>query len=366
MAEQEQEQNRSEPATPFKLREARKRGQVAKSTEINSFAMLCAALGILYFIGGRLAQGQLELSSQLLANSHRVVLEGRSAAALFEMVTYDLLGVYWPIIAIAVVVAIAANVFQTGPVFSLFPIKPDVQRLNPVQGFKRLFSKRMLFEAIKTLTKFSILGVAVYQAIVALLPELLTLIDIPPQSYGHFLLTHARQLMFQLLLLLLLVALFDLAYNRWDFAQRMRMSRRELKDEVKRREGDPQIRAKLRQLQKEAVKRAGALLRVPEADVLITNPRHLAVALHYDGDTMTAPQVIAKGGGELARKMREVAYRYRIPIVENKSLARQLFRQTGIDEQVPEELYPIVARLMSWVLMARRRHEAMDFRMQPL
>jgi flagellar biosynthetic protein FlhB len=353
----EQEQNRSEPATPYKLREARKRGQVAKSTEVNSFAALCGALAILYFLGGQFGQGQLELSSRLLGNAHRVVLEGSSAAVLFETLAYDLIGIYWPIIAIAVTVAIAANILQTGPIFSFFPIKPDVKRLNPVQGLKRLFSKRLLFEAIKTLVKFAILGVAVYQSIAAFLPEILTLIDMPPQSYGHFLLTHGRQLMFQLLLLLLLVALFDLAYNRWDFAQRMRMSRRELKEEVKRREGDPQIRAKLRQLQKEAVQRAKALQRVPEADVLITNPQHLAVALHYDRETMTAPQVIAKGGGELALKMRQVASRHHIPIVENRTLARKLFRHTDIDETVPEELYPVVARLMSWVLLLRRRRE---------
>jgi flagellar biosynthetic protein FlhB len=353
----EQEQNRSEPATPFKLREARKRGQVAKSTEVNSFAALCAALGVLYFLGERLGQSQLELSRRLLANAHRVVLEGPSVAALFESLVHDLIGIYWPVVAIAVIVAIVANVFQTGPIFSFFPIKPDVQRLNPVQGLKRLFSKRLLFEAVKTLVKFTILGVAVYQSIKAFLPEILTLIDTPPQSYGHFLLTHGRQLMFQLLLLLLLVALFDLAYNRWDFAQRMRMSRRELKDEVKRREGDPQIRAKLRQLQKEAVQRAKALQRVPEADVLITNPQHLAVGLHYDNETMVAPQVIAKGAGDLAMKMREVAYRHQIPIVENKTLARKLFRSTSIDENVPEDVYPVVARLMSWVLLLRRRRE---------
>jgi len=353
----EQEQNRSEPATPYKLREARKRGQVAKSIEVNSFAALCGAMGILYFLGERLGQGQLELSARLLGNAHRVVLEGPSAAALFEMLAYDLIGIYWPIIAIAVTVAIAANIFQTGPIFSFFPIKPDIQRLNPVQGLKRLFSKRLVFEAVKTLVKFTILGVAVYQSIATFLPKILTLIDMPPQSYSHFLLTHGRQLMFHLLLLLLLVALFDLAYNRWDFAQRMRMSRRELKEEVKRREGDPQIRAKLRQLQKEAVQRAKALQRVPEADVLITNPQHLAVALHYDGQTMMAPQVIAKGAGELALKMRQVASRHHIPIVENRTLARKLFRHTGIDEDVPEELYPVVARLMSWVLLMRRRRD---------
>lgn len=358
MARQEQEQNRTEKATPFKLREARKRGQVSKSLEINSFAMLCAALGLVYFAGSGFAQGQLELSSALLRNAHHLRLEGNSTVALAELIRDHLFGVYWPVVAVAVVVAIAANVFQTGPVFSVFPLKPDIQRLNPVNGFKRIFSKRLLYETGKTLVKFVLFAGVAWLSISAVLPSLVSLVDVAPQSYGGILRQLMGQLMFQLLLVALLVALFDLMYTRWDYAQQMRMSRRELKEEIKRREGDPLVRARMRELQKEAIKRAGAIRRLPDADVLITNPTHLAVALHYDADTMIAPAVIAKGAGKLAESMREAAFRAGVPIVENKTLARRLFRETGIDESVPDDLYPVVAKLMAWVWLLRRHRQA--------
>jgi flagellar biosynthetic protein FlhB len=164
--------------------------------------------------------------------------------------------------------------------------------------------------------------------------------------------------MFQMMLVVLFVALLDLMYTRWEFSQKMLMSRREVKEEVKRREGDPMLRAKQREIQKEAVKRAGSTRRVPDADVLITNPTHLAIALHYDADTMTAPAVIAKGAGTLALKMREVASRHGIPIVENKTLARKLFRESGIDDGVPDDLFPVIAKLMAWVWMLKRHKEA--------
>lgn len=355
---QEQEQDRSEPATPFKLREAKRRGQVPKSMETNSLVMLGGMLSVLYFLGEKLIQGQLELSAAWLGSAHRIVLEGATPVGIFDSLLHQLLAIYWPMLAIVVIIAVAASLLQTGGVFSFFPLKPDVQRLNPVSGFKRLFSKKMLFEAGKTLVKLLLLSMVIYLSISSLLPALISLVDVNPDSYARFLLEHAREIVFQLLMVLLLVALIDLAFTRWDFGQQMRMSRRELKDEVKRREGDPLVRAKRRELQREAARRAGALRKVPDADVLITNPTHFAVALHYDRDTMRAPTVIAKGAGELALKMREVAYRNRVPVVENKTLARHLFRHTGIDQAVPEDVYPVVARLMAWVFMLRRQRAA--------
>ncbi len=148
-------------------------------------------------------------------------------------------------------------------------------------------------------------------------------------------------------MVMLVVAILDLAYTRKDYASKMKMSRRELKEEVRRREGDPEIRARIRALRKEAAKRGKSLQRVPEADVLITNPTHLAVALLYKRGEMQAPQVIAKGAGELALTMKQVADKHRVPIVEDKLLARRLFRQVGIDAAIPESLYPPVAQLLS-------------------
>ena len=357
MAEQ-QEQDRSEAASPFKLREARNKGQVAKSLEINSFLILSVVLALLYFVGESLISQQLRISQALFSRADLIHLDAATSVGLFEAMTNSLLDAYWPFFGAIMVIGMLANMAQTGPVFSFFPLKPDIQRINPVQGFKRLFSMKLLFESVKTVIKLAVFAAVIYLALQALLPSLIALVDVNPRGYAAFLLDSIRGLLFKLLIAILIIAAIDMIYTRWEYSKKMRMSRRELKEEVKRREGDPQIRAKLRELQREAVKRAASLQRVPEADVLITNPTHLAVALHYQRDVMTSPQLIAKGAGDLAAKMREVARKHAVPIVENKALARTLFKSCDIDAGVPESVYPLVAKILVWVYSMRASRQS--------
>ncbi len=358
MAEQQTEQDRTEPATPTKLREAKKKGQVSKSLEVNSLFILAFGVAVSYLLGQGMVARQLALSHELLANAHQVLLDPGQTLALFEYTVKQILEIFWPALAALMVVAVVMNMAQTGPVFSFFPLKPDMSRVNPVNGFKRLFSSRLLYESLKTLIKLALLAGVLYFAIAALLPSLIGLLDRHPDSYTGFLAANANLLILKLMAVLLVVALLDLLYTRWEYAKKMRMSRREIKEEVKRREGDPKIRAKIRELQREAAKRAGSLRRVPEADVLITNPTHLAVALVYKRGSMLAPQVVAKGAGDLAGRMREVARLHQVPVVENKRLARKLFQSVGIDEPIGEDLYPLVAKILVKVLNTGKRHLA--------
>ena len=356
MAEQQTEQDRTEPATPTKLRDAKRRGQVNKSLEVNSLFILSLGVALSYLLGHRMVLKQLELSRELLSNAHRVVLDPVRSLLLYEQVVDQLISIFWPAIAALVSVAIVMNVAQTGPVFSFFPLKPDMSRINPVNGFKRLFSSRLLFEFVKTLIKLFLFSGILYFTIAALLPSLISLLDYDPDGYLFYLANNVNLIAFKLLVVILLIALLDMLYTRWDFAKKMRMSRREIKEEVKRREGDPQIRAKIRELQREAAKRAGSLRKVPEADVLITNPTHLSIALTYRRDKMNAPWVIAKGAGELASKMREVARLHQVPLVENKTLARKLFNTVDIDQPISEELYPVVAKILVQVFAKRKAY----------
>ena len=353
MADQTQEQDRSEAATPFKLREAQRRGQVAKSLELNSLLILLVALGALYLWGEKFTNGMLRISERWFASAHLLQFDGHTPVQWFDEIVRTLVALFWPVLAGLIVIAALANLVQTGPIFSFFPLKPDVRRLNPVQGFKRLFSKKLLFESFKSILKILLFGVVLYYAIVGVLPQLVGLMDVHPDNYAAILLGESGGITFKLILAVLAVALLDIAFVRWDFAKQMRMSRRALREEVKRREGDPLIRAKLRALQKEAVKRTHSLGRVPQADVLITNPTHLAVALKYDRTSMTAPMTIAKGAGELALHMRARAREYGVPVVENKELARRLFGSADIDEPIPEELYPAVAQVLVRVMMKK-------------
>ncbi|MGD8912215.1 MAG: flagellar biosynthesis protein FlhB [Candidatus Thiodiazotropha sp.] len=353
MAEQQTEQDRTEPATPTKLRDAKRRGQVSKSMEVNSLFILSMGVALFYLLGEGMVSRQLALSHELFSNAHRIQLDPVQSLLLFEYTVDWMLSIFWPPMAALIVISILMNIAQTGPVFSFYPLKPDTSRINPVNGFKRLFSVRLLFESLKTLIKLLLFAGVLYFAISSLLPSMIGLLDRHPDSYPLYLADKANSIALKLLAVLLFIALLDLLYTRWDFAKRMRMSRREIKDEVKRREGDPQIRAKIRELQREAAKRAGSLRKVPDADVLITNPTHLSVALVYQRGVMAAPQVIAKGAGELAWRMREVAKNHHVPIVENKALARRLFQSVDIDQPISEELYPLVAKILVRILASR-------------
>lgn len=349
----EQDQDRSEQATPFKLQEAKRRGQVAKSLDINSFFLIAGALVMFWLSGQRMIVDGLRVERVIFDQAHVLDFRIPSLIGWFADIALFLVSSLAPFFVVVIALAVLSNMAQTGPIFSMFPLKPDPKRLNPVQGFKRIFSARMLFEALKTFVKLGLFAAVAYGVIVGMLPVILGLIDVDPRAFPAVLLEHVSSLVFKLLLAILVVALLDLLYTRWDYAKKMRMSHREVKEEIKRREGDPQVRAKIKELQREAAKRSKSLRRTPEADVLITNPTHVAVALKYDREAMAAPRVIAKGTGETALNMRAVAARHGVPVMERKSLARQLFREVDIDQPIPLTVYEPIARLYAEIYSSR-------------
>lgn len=358
----EPEKDRTEPATPFKLEEARRRGQVAKSLDFVSLLMLGALLATLYAWADTLARAGLRLSRASLERGADIALSPAGAAAWLGELSLATLSMLAPFLAAAVLAAIVANLVQTGPVFSAFPLKPDFQRINPVTGFKRVFSLKTLVDTGKTVLKVLLLGGVAYLALSAMLPHLLAVVDVQPKAYFALLMGEVTGMMFKLLLVLALVALADLAYTRWDYGRTMRMSHRDIKEEVKRREGDPQVRARIRELQREAAKRAKSVKRLPEADVLITNPQHFAVALAYDRSRMQAPTVIAKGAGELALELRARAARLDLPIMEDKPLARRLFAEVDIDQPIGEALFEPVARLYALLYKTKQSMARVELR----
>ena len=351
MAEQDQE--KSEQATPFKLEEARRKGQVFKSLDVNSLFMIAGGLGLLAIGGTRFLTDTLLLQRRILEQAPTLSFEIAEFMMWCGSMLSALAFILAPFFLTVLVVSVLSNLVQTGPIFTFFPLKPDPKRINPVQGFKRVFSKRMLFEAAKTLIKLSLIATVAYFVIIGMLPGLLAMPQIDPKGYPPVLIDAILSLTFKLALVLLLVAILDFAYTRWDFGKKMRMSRRELKEEVKRREGDPHVRAKIKELQREAAKRSKSLGRVPDADVLITNPTHFAVALQYDRESMRAPRLIAKGSGDIVEKMKAVARRSGVPVIERPPLARQLFREVDIDQPISEGVYEPVARVYAEIYASR-------------
>lgn len=343
--------DRNEAATPYKLEKARQRGQVARSTDCVSVAVLTVAAAWLYWGGLEALHAQFRYDRALLANAGRVDAGG-AAALLARIVTDALLGLL-PWFAALAITGVAANLVQTGVVCSAHPLKPDVSRLNPAAGFKRLLSMRTLFDGARAVAKLALLGLVTWHAVSGLVPAFPRLAAMPAAQLARTLLDHAGAAGLQMAFALGLVAAMDVAYSRREFLRRMRMSRRELKDEHKNREGDPRIRARLRQLRREALRRSMSVRDTARADVVLTNPTHLAVALRYAESEMSAPQVIAKGAGAVASAMRQVAALHRIPVVPNPPLARALFHELDVEQPVPPARYAEVARILVWVFAMR-------------
>lgn len=352
----EEDQNRSEAATPYKLDEARKKGSVAKSLDINSFFILAGATTVLYFAGSSMVGQLMHAIRPAFANAHQVSFAADDIARTSIGLLTESLLVLVPLFLVLLILAVLSNFMQTGPVFSFFPLKPDLQRINPVAGFKRLFSLRMFVETAKSTLKFVVLGLVLGYGVAEVLPLLIRAQTSSPAAIGHILLPEVARLLLKLLAALAAITLLDAVYSRWEFAKRMRMSRRDITDEYKRREGDPRIKSRMRELQREAAKRAKSMSKIRDADVLITNPTHLAVAVKYDQAVLDAPVILAKGAGTLAGRMRLLAVRHGVPVIQNKPLARLLFTRLPIGQAVPPEQYDALARIMVWAMSARRMH----------
>ncbi len=351
----EQDLDRNESATPFKLEKARERGQVAKSPDLVSTLVFAVAAVYFAWQGELLLRSQFQFDHALIMQATRLDASGASLWPLISHMLHGGLHLLAPGFAALMLAGIAGNLVQTGPVFSADPIKMDWQRLNPKNGLERVFSMRTIFDCARACIKLLLLCFIAYLALRALFPHFYGLASMSALGYTKTLLADMARLGLQMALILGLIAALDFLYTRHEFAKRMRMSRRELKDEYKHREGDPRIRARMRELRREQLKKSLAIRNTPGADVLITNPTHIAVALKYVQNEMASPQLIAKGSGKLAAAMREIAAHHRIPVVQNPPLARLLYRELDVEHHVPPHLYAEVARIIVWIFAMRER-----------
>jgi flagellar biosynthetic protein FlhB len=356
----EQDLDRNEAATPYKLEKARERGSVAKSADVNAVCVLAAGAVACF----AWAEAALHHLAQLMALAWRTPMAALASVDTASQFLIALMGnalqLLAPLLLGIVCAAVLGNIAQAGVVFSAQPLKPDFARINPAEGFKRIVSLRSLYEAGKGVIKLLLLGTVLALAFGAAVPRLQAMVNLPPAAYSHALVALAGGLLVKLLLALVLIAAVDWLFSQRHYARQMRMSRREIKDEFKHREGDPRIRARIKELRVKLLKRSQALRDVPKADVLITNPTRVAVALRYDHGAAPAPRVVAKGAGSLAAKMRNLAFRRGIPIVPSAALARGLYRDADAGEYIPEHWYPQVARILVWLHAARRARAAQN------
>ena len=345
-------QERTETATPHRREEARKKGQVARSVELNSFAVLFFGTLFLLFAGPKLARDMADLMRQILANLHTAPASANDAVAMLTHVGLRVMLMLAPLFLAVVAIAIVVNGAQVG--FRITPeaLKPKPEKLDLVKGFKRLFSRRSFVELIRDLLKLAIIGVVAYYAVAAERNDFLSLADADISGILTFSAWALFRVGIKIILALAILAAADFAFQRWDFERSIRMTKHEIKEEMRQQEGSPQLRSRIRQVQRELARMRMAR-EVPKADVVITNPTHMAVALKYDIDTMSAPTVVAKGARLLAEKIKRIARDAGVPIVENKPLARALYASVEIGGLVPAELYKAVAEVLAYVYRLR-------------
>lgn len=346
----EQDLDRNERATPFKLEEARKRGQVARSTEATGFAVLSVAMLCTYTLLSPAVQGMGRLLGRGLSLDADSLNDAARITKVLGNMLHEAQLILAPLLFAVTVAAIACGVLQTGGlVFSTTPIKPDLNRLNPMQGFKRLVSMRLAYEAVKSSLKLAALAATSLFLLKSMAAAALELPGHPPNALLFRLQEASSTVTTRLCAVLLFFVVADIVYARWDFARNLRMSKREVSDEHNNREGDPRVRQRQRELRLQYLKAARAVRKVPQAQVVITNPTHVAVALRYEHGVTPAPLVLAKGAGELASRIRQAAAHAGVPIVHSPRLARALYKEVAHDSYVPERWYPSVARILVWL-----------------
>jgi flagellar biosynthesis protein FlhB len=348
VAENESGEEKSEIATPRKRREAREKGQVARSMDINSSILLISATICLSFLGPYLMDGFKAMARFYIISINDFNFTLNEVLSLMFFSIYQFSKLIAPLFLVFFTTAILVNIMQVGLVISGESITPKMEKIDPIKGMKRLFSLRALVDLVKSLIKISIVGYIIYSTIYGqahLIPSMMNVGFQEVLKYTSWLML---LIMIKAAVALLIIASLDYLYQRFQFEKDIRMTKKELRDEMKETEGDPQVKARIRAIQRQlAMQRM--MSDIEKADVVITNPIHYAVALEYKPNTMESPVILAKGARLVAERIKEMAREHDIPIVENQPLAQSLFKGAEVGQSIPMELFGAVAEVLAYV-----------------
>lgn len=342
---------KTEPATPKRRHEARQKGQVLKSTEVNTAALLLAGAAFLQWVVPGLAATMLELTTHSLEASASIDLTSATTGAKTLGLLVLIVRLLGPILLGLALVGVLSNVLQFGFLLTGHPLKPQLSRINPLEGAKRLFSSRAIAELVKTIAKVAVIGGFAWQALQDKGPLLVALAEMHPNAAGPVIAGITMSVIWKVAIAFIVIAALDYLYQRWFYERSLRMSKQDLKEEMKQAEGSPHMRARLRQRAR-ALARQRMMAQVPTADVVITNPTHYAVAIKYEHG-MEAPHVIAKGERLIAQQIKKIARQHGVPAIENKPLAQALFKACQVGQAVPPDLYKAVAEVLAFVYRVR-------------
>jgi len=350
MAEQgqDQSQERTEQPTPKRLQDAKKKGQAARSRELNTTAVLLTGATTLLMFGAPIGRGMVEIMVQGLSPARALAFDAPLIPQVFGEMAFTILLLLLPLFAAVMAAALIGPAMLGGLVFSAESIKPKLEKLNPLAGLKRIFSANGLMEFAKTLAKFIVVTGSGLLVLRLIAPDLLAAGGNAPELAIPGLAKTALWVLVVLSAVMLLIAAVDVPFQLWTHHKQLRMTRQEVRDEMKETDGRPEVKSRIRQLQMEMTQRR-MMEAVPPADVVVSNPTHYSVALKYDPDGMAAPRVVAKGADQVALKIREIAAAHDVPRLEAPPLARALYYTTRLDEEIPAELFLAVARVLAWV-----------------
>lgn len=365
MAESESGADKSEEPTEKRLRESREKGQLARSRELSTVAVTLGGIGGLLASGGGLAQTLMAMMQGTFELSRETLLDEGAMVRLLMGSGLMALEAIMPLLIALLIASIVGPVALGGWLFSAEAMAPKVSRMNPAAGLKRMFSTKALVELLKALGKFLVvLGVALL-VLSAYQDDLLSIAKQPLDLA----IMHSVEIVGWCALWmacgLIIIAAVDVPFQLWDNKQKLMMTKQEVKDEYKDSEGKPEVKSRIRQLQREAAQRR-MMQAVPEADVVITNPTHFAVALKYDGDKGGAPRLVAKGGDFVALKIREIAQEHKVTVLESPALARAVYYSTELDQEIPAGLYLAVAQVLAYVYQLRQYRSGKGRRPDPL
>lgn len=343
---------KTEEPTAKKLSDARKEGQVARSQELVMAASLMALFLILKIFVGWIGKRLISLFQKIYSVFGVFTGDEENGTvimmALLRDIILDTIIILLPIFASAILTAFVINVFQVKWQISLKPLQPKLNKFDPISGFKKLFSADKIFELLKSIVKIFIIGFLAYSTLKDRMNDIFHLIDMELGNAIVEIGDLVLSLGIKISAFYMVIGLADYIYQRMKFKKEMMMTKQEIKDEFKQTEGDPQVKGRIRQKMREAARRR-MMQKLPEADVVITNPTHFACALKYDKTQNDAPVLIAKGADYLAEKIKEVARENFVPIVENKPLARMLYYNVELEQEIPEELYQMAAEVLRYV-----------------
>ena len=342
------DQEKTEQATPKRREEAKKKGQIAQSREIPSVLVLFSAMGAFLFFSTFMLDKLSALMRGVFQKSGTFHLEGATAHALFSEVATQLLIILMPLLLLVAVAGIASNLLQVGFLFTAEPLTPKLSKLDPIKGIKRFFSLRSLAEVVKSVLKISVVGGVAFLMVKGELISIPALMQMGVAEILIFLGRVSFNICFYTCLVLIVMAALDYSFQRWQHEKSLKMTKQEVKDELKQREGDPAVKARIKSIQAE-MSRQRMMEQVKTADVVITNPTSLAVALKYDAEKMLAPQVIGKGAAFIAEGIKKIAREQGIPVVEHKPLAQTLYKAVEIGDYIPADLYRAVAEILAYV-----------------